>query len=116
MNTYDSTVYSAKEILAGRSSPTPTREILKRLVDRDVEIGGTSPQNALSSILSKSPEFIPHGRSGWTLAVQDGHETEKVDDADPSPDTSSTLFQDRPSQPVDHQPAQGREAVPGGGT
>ena len=100
-------VATASKALAGRERPTSTKEIMAILASENVPVGGQNPQNVVSSLLSKSPEFISHGRSGWTLVVPEGHETEKVDDADPYRGTSSTLF-----QPT----AEGREAGPGGGT
>lgn len=106
---------SARRLLDGRSAPTPTREIMDYFSSEGVEVGGANPQNVVSSMLSKSPDFISHGRSGWTLAVSTGDETEKADDANPSWDTSSALIEGRTSHPV-YTPAQGREAGPGGGT
>ena len=68
----------AKEFLAGRVDPTPTKMIMEVLADRGVHVGGTVPQNGVSSMLSKSEDFVSHGRSGWTLALPDSRETEPV--------------------------------------
>lgn len=108
---------AAKEYIAGRNYPTPTTEILEALVAQGIEVGGEVPRNSLSSSLSRSEEFKAHGRSGWTLVVpgDDDSEKELADDAHPTTETSSAYVErwsDQPAEP----PAQGREAVPGGGT
>lgn len=108
---------AAKEYIAGRNHPTPTTEILEALVAQGIEVGGEVPRNSLSSSLSRSEEFKAHGRSGWTLVVpgDDNGEKELADDANPAQETPSAYVErwsDQPAEP----PAQGREAVPGGGT
>ena len=112
-------IRAAKEILSGAATPTPTptptRQILARLAARGVAVGGTVPQNVLSSILSKSDAFKSHGRSGWTLAVPTGHETETEaagDDSSPESPSPATLDH-RPDQPVESPQTRLR---PGGGT
>ena len=45
----------------------PTREILDHLVAQDVDLGGSSPLNNLSALISTSGFFQSHGRSGWTI-------------------------------------------------
>ena len=104
----------ARELLAGRTEPTSTQAIMQALSDHGVHVGGTVPQNSVSSILSKATDFVSHGRSGWTLAVPNGHDKEKAGDERFEEAASPTLLDRRPDQPV--EPAQGREAVPGGGT
>ena len=103
----------AKEILAGRTEPTPTQEIMETLGERGVHVGGSVPKNSVSSNLSKSEDFISHGRSGWTLA--NGYDEEEAGDgiADPAP--SPTLLEPRTDHPGEPR-AQGREAGTGGGT
>lgn len=108
---------AAKQFIAGRNYPTPTTEILEALVAQGIEVGGEVPRNSLSSLLSRSEEFKAHGRSGWTLVVLGGDDGEKklADDANPEVETPSAYVErwsDQPAEP----PAQGREAVPGGGT
>ncbi len=108
---------AAKQYITGRSYPTPTTEILEALVAQGIEVGGEVPRNSLSSSLSRSEEFKAHGRSGWTLVVpgDDDEKKELADDAHPVQDTPSAYVErwsDQPAEP----PAQGREAVPGGGT
>lgn len=105
---------AARNLIAGRQYPTSTVDILNAIVAQGVEVGGTVPRNSLSSMLSRSNEFESHGRSGWTLVVPGGHENENADDADPDGDTPSALFERQSDQPAE-PPAQGREAVPGGG-
>lgn len=46
----------------------PTREILDHLVATGIEVGGVSPLNNLSAMISTSGKFQSHGRSGWTMA------------------------------------------------
>jgi hypothetical protein len=104
-----------RDFIADKREPTPTRDLMEWLEVSGVEVGGANPQNVVSSMLSKSPEFISHGRSGWTLAVPEGRETEKADDLTLPGMQSSAPIENRPSQPVELQ-AKGREAVPGGGT
>ena len=98
----------AKEILAGRTEPTPVQVIMKILDERGVRVGGAVPRNSVSSILSKSADFISHGRSGWTLV--NGHDTEKAGDERSDGQTSPTLLDRRTDHPGE-PPAQGREAV-----
>ena len=102
-------------ILSGRRDPTPTRFILEKLAERGVVVGGSRPMNSLSSILSKSELFVPHGRSGWTIAANSGHDIEKAGNgiADPAP--LPALIERRPDQPAEPR-AQGREAGTRGGT
>lgn len=53
--------------LSNRSGPVPTRDLLDHLNDLGIEVGGASPLNNLSAMLSNSDRFVSHGRSGWTL-------------------------------------------------
>lgn len=59
------------EYVAGRTVPTPTRELYDMLISRGVEVGGKQPISNLSAILSKSDKFRPVGRAGW-LPVNGG--------------------------------------------
>jgi hypothetical protein len=55
------------ELLHGRSSPTPTRDIIACLAANGIEIGGKNPIATLSALLSHAEEFEPVGRKGWLL-------------------------------------------------
>ena len=106
---------AATELLEGRAEPMPTRDILIALVALGVDVGGAEPRNTLSSILSKSGVFVPHGRNGWTLKAANGHDNEMTGDDKTEVEPSPVAFEHRLDQPVGPL-AQGREAVPGGGT
>jgi len=64
----------AARLLTNQTKPVPTLEILRHLEEAGITFDGSMPQNTLSSILSKSPDFKANGRAGWTLAK------EKADD------------------------------------
>jgi hypothetical protein len=101
---------AAKAFLAQRAgaglmslpTPIPTGHIYRHLTNIGVKISGKNPANNLSAILSNAPEFVSHGRVGWTLA-----ENENPADAVSLTEEASTGL---------IQPAQGGEARPGGGT
>lgn len=83
------------DLIRGRTSPTPTRELYSMLVERGVEIGGKEPVSNLSAILSKTEGFKSIGRSGWLLEVdrsdeQPSTEVSAVVAAEDEPDRSST--------------------------
>ncbi len=61
----------AAEFLKGKTEPVRTAEIFEELSERGFAIGGNSPQNNLSAMLSNSPLFVSHGRMGWTLQTED---------------------------------------------
>ena len=71
------------------------------LTARGVKIGGSVPQNTLSAFLSKSDAFVSHGRSGWTLAVPNSHETETAGDDSSEESPSPATFARRPDQPAE---------------
>jgi len=48
--------------------PVPLGKLYDHLLHRGITIGGKTPKNTLSAILSNSDLFEAHGRSGWTLA------------------------------------------------
>lgn len=83
-----------RSFLRGQTGPTPARDIMGALTEQGIQIGGTLPQNSVNSLLSKSDDFISHGRAGWTLAV-----TEKAGDDAPDKDASPASVQ--PSAPVE---------------
>ncbi|MBB5046845.1 hypothetical protein HNR60_001594 [Rhodopseudomonas rhenobacensis] len=63
---------AARELLAGRSTPTRTSDIFDHLRQRGISVPGNDPPSNLSAMLSKARNFVSHGRSGWTLADDDG--------------------------------------------
>ena len=109
---------AAREVLSGVSTPTPTRVILEELAARSVFVRGSKPLNSLSAILSKSDAFKSHGRSGWTLAVPNGHETETETAGDDSSleSASPATFERRPDQPAEPPTLSLARLLPGGGT
>jgi hypothetical protein len=54
--------------LRGKTEPTKTADIYAHLLSRGIRLAGDDPQNNLSAMLNKAPEFQSHGRIGWTLA------------------------------------------------
>ena len=93
---------AVREFLRDREYPTPTREIMAMLDRSGIRIGGTNPQNSVSSLMSKAPEILSRGRSGWVLK---------------NTNSAGGVLPGSVSPPADEQPgAQGREAGPGGGT
>lgn len=82
-------VDAVREYLYGKEIPVPTREIMSVLESRGIAVGGTVPQNSVSSLLSKTPDVISHGRRGWTL----DSDKEKAGDDAPGKDASPALFQ-----------------------
>lgn len=77
---------AVKDHLKGRTTPTRTRDLMDMLSAKGIEVGGAVPQNSVSSMLSKSPDIVSHGRAGWTLA-----EKNKAGDDAPSKDASPAL-------------------------
>lgn len=60
-------VEAVRQVLMEEKRPVPTLELLDRIRHLGVTFGGKTPQNSLSSILSKAEEFEPRGRAGWVL-------------------------------------------------
>ncbi|SFC76382.1 hypothetical protein SAMN05428997_11155 [Bosea sp. CRIB-10] len=61
---------AARLFLANRiAEPTPTAAIYDHIVSLGIEIGGSDARNNLSAMLSNSPIFQSHGRTGWTLTA-----------------------------------------------
>ncbi|WP_164635074.1 hypothetical protein [Rhodopseudomonas sp. BR0G17] len=81
---------AARELISGRTYPTRTSEIFSYLTQRGISVPGTDPASNLSAMLSKSDEFVSHGRSGWTLA--------SADDGPPDPNHSQPQRADTPVQ------------------
>lgn len=88
---------AARLFLVNRTGePTTTAAIFEHVAGLGIEIGGKDPQNNLSAMLSNSPIFQSHGRSGWTLASPT--QTILVDDDD----------EERSSTPSKHRELEGR--------
>lgn len=103
------------EVLSNRTSPMTTKQILQALVEKGVTFKGASPQNTLSSLLSKTSNIKSNGRVGWTLVQSNSPEIELADDAGPTRVQSSANEIDLTNR-SDETSAKGREAGPGGGT
>lgn len=90
--------------LRGKTYATPTRELMEVLEKSGIEVGGSVPQNNVSSLLSKAPDITSLGRKGWILADS---ETEKAGDAGPekaaSPASVSTSTPVEPGGEVAHE-------------
>lgn len=84
-------------------SPVRTAELMGILEGQGIQFSGATPQNILSSLLSRSPDVVSKGgHIGWALKEWDTAGGESSEGTPP---------------PADDQPeAQGREAGPGGGT
>ena len=61
----------ARAYLRDATTPTPTREIFRKMEEAGIRLGGANQQNNLSAILSNSEDFISYGRSGWMLTKSD---------------------------------------------
>jgi hypothetical protein len=57
----------AYDLCRGKTEPTRTADIYAHLVAQGIQLAGDDPQNNLSAMLNKSPNFRSHGRKGWTL-------------------------------------------------
>ncbi|MCG5247563.1 hypothetical protein [Methylorubrum extorquens] len=93
---------AAANYLRGRSSPTPTREILDYLIDLGIDVGGSSPLNNLSATLSNSGRFKSLGRSGWILHEVENDDTIDHEELDPD------IYRKISIELLDEQP---REAI-----
>lgn len=60
-------LHEAKTYVLAEHRVVPTRDIHQHLLDKGINVGGESPQNNLSALISKSGIFVAHGRSGWTV-------------------------------------------------
>jgi hypothetical protein len=95
-------------ILRDAGNPISTADLRPLLQERGIEVGGKDPNSTLSARLSRAPLLYNHrGRGWWVKELADGED----------------VLADTPSATVEHQgdslmkpPAEGREAVPGGGT
>lgn len=65
----DRALQMTEELLDGRVTPTRTSDILEYLIENGVIIEGQSPVSNLSAMLSRAPQFEPHGRAGWTIVT-----------------------------------------------
>jgi hypothetical protein len=98
--------------LRGRAEPTRTADLLAHLDSLGIPIGGQDRSSNLSAMLSHSSGFKSHGRAGWTY---EGSEMQEAADGEPEEVTPAAPNRIRTDHP-DHHQAEGREAVPGGGT
>lgn len=58
----------ARRVMTGKPYPIKTREIVSMIQDElGVDIGGSDPIGALSSVLSRSTSFESMGKEGWIL-------------------------------------------------
>jgi hypothetical protein len=61
-------VQEAIAYLRDKKGPVKTADIYAHIKELQIPIAGGDPQNNLSALLNKAPEFVSHGRAGWTLA------------------------------------------------
>jgi hypothetical protein len=54
--------------LKNRTEPVRTTALLHFLDAQGIRFGGRYPRNTLSVLLSRSQQFVAHGRRGWTMA------------------------------------------------
>ncbi|WP_256752061.1 winged helix-turn-helix domain-containing protein [Mesorhizobium sp. Mes31] len=87
----------AREILSSALGPMRTGEIYKRLERRGITLGGTLPANNLSALLYHHPDFVSHGRTGWTLKSSDGEPSENEKPADPVSEGEQSAGLSQPS-------------------
>jgi hypothetical protein len=84
------TLQLAMQVIKGRPRPTKTAEIYEMIAPLGAKIGGGEPKSNLSAMLHHAPEFVSHGRLGWTLAAVDVAES-----------TSEGSAEDRASNPIE---------------
>lgn len=98
------------------NKPIRTRDILAAVQARGVAVHGQNPRNTLSAILSYSERFTAHGKSGWTIKLDDdgAKDSEAADDPNLPGRTSATSAEHRLTNGGTHGgPVNPR---PGGGT
>jgi hypothetical protein len=59
---------AARLLLRNKRGMVTTREILEHIQSLELEVPGSQPLNNLSAMFSNSPDFVSHGRAGWTLS------------------------------------------------
>lgn len=102
-------VDASREILSLAQSPMRTSAIYEKLTERGIMLAGHFPVNNLSAMLYHQPEFVSHGRTGWTLKSSDeSSENEKSADDGSGQEPSADL-----SDPSNEH---SRDAMQGGGT
>ena len=102
---------AAKQYIKSVGRPAKTTEVLEAIGKVGVTFGGNVPQNTLSSIMSKSPDFISVRGVGWVLTAETSKEL--ADGATPTKETPSAM-PERQDDFLTEPQAQGREAGPGG--
>ena len=97
---------TAAVLVRGRTTPTPTAEILPEIEAQGLVVHGKEPRNTLSAMLSNAKEFKTHGRLGWTLveSTQPVKNTEAADGDTPSNDPSAASSRAQPNQPGNPTP------------
>ncbi|MER9299316.1 winged helix-turn-helix domain-containing protein [Mesorhizobium sp. M0621] len=73
---------ASREILSLVQSPLRTSAIYEKLTERGIRLAGHFPVNNLSAMLYHQPEFVSHGRAGWTLKSSGGEPSENEKPAD----------------------------------
>lgn len=102
----------AKDFIRGKTTPTTTTEIFE-CVSMFMDIPGKDPKNNLSAMLSNSPEFVSHGRIGWTLASAETPEAADDLVARSAPAASMSSPASPAGEPSSVRPV---DPAPGGGT
>ena len=112
----------AREYIADKAGPIKTKEINDFLISKSAELPGDNPQNNLSTLLYRTPEFVSHGRRGWTLAVGENDDLSEPEAAGddlsgetPAASMSSPGLTNGGTKEAEPSPWV-REAGPGGGT
>ena len=102
------TEQAAIEILKEVGHPLPTGKLRPLLEERGISIGGKEPNSTLSARLSRAPRLYNDRPRGWWIKGT-------ADDDNPAKDASSAHVE-RQDDFLTEPQAEGREAVPGGGT
>lgn len=102
---------TAAQFLAGRAGPTSTADVFDYVAERH-EVPGKNPRNNLSAMLSNSPRFQSHGRTGWTLAL----ETPEAPDGQLALATSEASMSSPASPAGEPSTVRPVDPAPGGGT
>ena len=75
LNAYATSVRDvARGVIEAASGPVPTRDIVAAVKSFGIAISGQNELNAVSALLSRSPDFKNADRTGWVLANPVHHE------------------------------------------
>ena len=91
---------AAKVILMERGSRMHTRELIVKLADRGIKIGGNEPVSNLSGILNRLPEFKGDRSRGWGLAEWLAEWDERDANASTLPSVSPLPVEQSPFDPL----------------